>query len=236
MDDDCSTKSYGGQEVKNSTKLDEGGQSLDNDMKTISQDKLLLIGELVDSGQTEFDERHLSKVEGERDILQSSVSSDPNATMSFGEEKVITRFASLVKAAEAALAAAKAKMEKATKQAASKAKATSKDRAEASGEQKQMVEIDKDGFKIPQGAAHQNQKKLEAAERCKVVDRVLKRELGSTENLVNLLHITHEITHYGLSENEWRYYLRFLVNKDPKKLNLPLVARQLVKELETKWN
>ncbi len=45
------------------------------------------------------------------------------------------------------------------------------------------------------------------------------------ENFVNLVQVTHEITPYGLSENEWRYYLLFLVNKDSKKLNLPLVAR-----------
>ncbi len=55
-------------------------------------------------------------------------------------------------------------MEKATQQAASKAKATSKHKAEASGEQQSKVEIDEDGFKIQQGAAHQNRKKFEAAE------------------------------------------------------------------------
>ncbi len=174
------------------------------------------------------------KVEVNRDILESNVSSYPNAPMYFGEDKVITCFYSHMKAAKAALTAAKVKMEKATKQPASKAKSTSMDKAEASSEQQSTVEVDDDGFKIPQGAVHQNRKKLEAAEHQKVVDRVLKRELDPTENLINLVHVTYEITPYGLSENEWRYYLLFLVNKDPKKLNLPLTAKRLVKEMETK--
>ncbi len=65
---------------------------MDSDTKTISKDKFLLIRELVDSGQAEFDKRHRAKVEGDRDILQSSVSSDPKATMNFVEDKVVTRF------------------------------------------------------------------------------------------------------------------------------------------------
>ncbi len=40
--------------------------------------------------QTEYDERHIAKVTGARDILQSEVQSDPNATTKFGEEQVET--------------------------------------------------------------------------------------------------------------------------------------------------
>ncbi len=66
-------------------------------MKTISKDKPLLFCKCVDSGQTEFNERHRVKEESERDILQSSMSSDPNTTTNYGEQKVITCFASHVK-------------------------------------------------------------------------------------------------------------------------------------------
>ncbi len=91
--DDDPSKSYRGQGVKSSMKPDEGSQSSDTDTKTISKDMSLLISEIVDSGQTEFDERHRATVSGEKGILQSNLSSDPNTTTNFGEDKVITRFA-----------------------------------------------------------------------------------------------------------------------------------------------
>ncbi len=47
--------------------------------------------EIVDSSQTEFDERHWAKVGGATDILQASVSSDPNATVNFGVSQVSTQ-------------------------------------------------------------------------------------------------------------------------------------------------
>ncbi len=67
-DDDRFTKSYGGHGVKISRNPDEGKRSSDSDRKTISKDRSLLIGELVDSGLAKFDERHQAKAEGDRDI------------------------------------------------------------------------------------------------------------------------------------------------------------------------
>ncbi len=121
-------------------------------------------------------------------------------------------------------------METATKHAASKAKTVCK----AFGEQQSKVELDEDGFKIPHRAAHQIRKKLEAAEYQKVVDRVLKRELDPSDYIVNIVKVRHELSPYGLSDIEWRYYLLHLVKHDPKKSTLPQIARDLVKELETK--
>ncbi len=179
---------------------DEGSQSSETELKT--KDRLR-----IDSS-AEFDEQHRVKVSGATDILKSSISSDPNTTKNFGEDKVLTQSATHVKNPEAALAAAHALKPKAivmtwsaaqirdalakakpTETAEASAKAKSKDRVEASDEQKQKVEIDDNGFKIPQGTAHHSQKKLEAAECCKIVDRVLKRELDSSEYLVNIVKV-----------------------------------------------
>ncbi len=44
--------------------------------------------EIVESGQTEFDERHEAEVRGMTDILQARVSSDPKATVNFGVSQV----------------------------------------------------------------------------------------------------------------------------------------------------
>ncbi len=125
-------------------------------------------------------------------------------------------------------------MENDTKQAASKAKSASNDKAEASGEQQSKVGIDDYKINIPQGSANQNRKKLEAAECQKVVDRVLKRELDQSDYLVNIVKMRHKLSPYGLSDIEWRYYLLHLVKLNPKKSTLPQIARKLVKELETK--
>ncbi len=46
-------------------------------------DSKLLMPEIVESGQTEFDECHFAKLSGAMDIQQSSVSSSPDATNSF---------------------------------------------------------------------------------------------------------------------------------------------------------
>ncbi len=46
--------------------------------KTISKDTSLLIPEIVDSGQVEFDERHRAKLSGAMDIQQSMVTSSLN--------------------------------------------------------------------------------------------------------------------------------------------------------------
>ncbi len=62
-----------------------------------------------------------------------------------------------------------------------------------------------------------SQKKLEAAECQKVVDRVLKRELDPLDYLVNIVKVRHELLPEGLSDEEWRCYLLYLMNQDPKK-------------------
>ncbi len=62
----------------------------------------------------------------------------------------------------------------------------------------------------------------------------MKRELDPSENLLNLVHVTHEITAYGLSDPKWTAYLLYLVNKSEARLTLLTVAKGLVKELETK--
>ncbi|MBL0686801.1 MAG: hypothetical protein JJV94_03125 [Sulfurospirillum sp.] len=115
----------------------------------------------------------------------------------------------------------------------SKADTKSKDKVKAIDEQSSM-EVDDDGFKIPQWIARHQQKNLESAECQKIIDRVLKRDLDPSENLVNLVKVNHELTPYGLGDIECRYYLLHLVKHDPKKLTLPQIARKLVKELETK--
>ncbi len=113
-------------------------------------------------------------------------------------------------------------------------KSKSKDKAEAKkcDEQKQKFELDDDGFKIPQGTAHHNKKKHQADERCKIVERVLQRDLDPSGYVVDIVKVRHKLSLYVLSDREWRCYLLYLVNQDPKKLNLPQLARRLVKELE----
>lgn len=158
----------------------------------------------------------------------------------FGEDQVLTRWAAQVMNAEASLSVAqalKATMSQNVSIAGIRkvlAKTKSMDKAVTSGKQKPKVEIDDDGFKIPQGTAHHSQKKLVAAECRKVIDRVLKMDLNPSDYLVNNVKVRHKLSPYGLSDQEWRCYLLHLVNQDPKKLTLPQVARKLVKELEMK--
>ncbi len=59
------------------------------------------------------------------------------------------------------------------------------------------MELD-DGFKIRQGTTHRSQKKLEAAECQKIVDRVLKRELDPSDYLVNVVKESHKLSPYDL--------------------------------------
>ncbi len=105
-------------------------------------------------------------------------------------------------------------------------------KAKTDDEQKQKVELDEDGFKIPQVIDHRSKKKLEADERRKVVERVLKRELHPSGYLVDMVKVRHELSPYSLSDKEWRCYLLHLVNTDRKNATLPQIARKLVKELE----
>ncbi len=86
--DDYSSKLHGRRGVKSSSKP----QSFETKLKTISMDRSLLMGERVESGQAEFDEHHQAKVSGATDILQASVSSNPNATVNFSVEQIPTQW------------------------------------------------------------------------------------------------------------------------------------------------
>ncbi len=95
---------------------------------------------------------------------------------------------------------------------ASDVQSTSKEEAttKADDKEKHKVETDDEGFKIPQGIAHRNKKKLEADERRKVVDRILDRELDPSGILVDEVKVRHELKPYGLNDKEWRCFLIFL--------------------------
>ncbi len=56
-----------------------------------------------------------------------------------------------------------------------------------SGGEKSKVEVDEDGFKIAQATAHRSQKRLEADQRRKLVDIILKRDLDPLDYLVNVV-------------------------------------------------
>ncbi len=105
--------------------------------------------------------------------------------------------------------------------------AKSKEEAEAKTdkEQKQKVELDEDGFKIPQETAHHNKKKLEAEEHRKIVERVLPREFDPSGYLVDIVTVRHELSPSGLSDKEWRCYLLHLASTGHKNATLPQIAR-----------
>ncbi len=202
-------------------------------MKTIVKDRSLLIGEQIEDAQKEHNTRHQAKLTRAREIRQIEVSSHPDAMKKFGEEQVETCFSTHKKATATLHAAVEAKKDETDQNDSSKAAAKSKDKAKASDEQQSGGEVHDDGFKIPQGAAHYNQKNLKATECQKVMDRVLMRDLDPPENPVNVVRVTRELTPYGLSEIKWKYYLLYLVKQDHK-LTLPQMARKLVKERRPK--
>ncbi len=68
--------------------------------------------EIVESGQTEFDEHHQAKVGSATDILQASVSRDPNATVNFGVSQVSTQLFEHLQQVQAPLSAANAPTER----------------------------------------------------------------------------------------------------------------------------
>ncbi len=115
-------------------------------------------------------------------------------------------------------------------QSTSKEKTTTK----ADNEGKQKAEVDYEGFKIPQGIAHRNKKKLEADDHRKIVERILDRELDPSGILIDEVKVKHELKPYGLNEKEWRCYLIHLKNAGHKNATLAQVARKLVMELEPK--
>ncbi len=134
------------------------------------------------------------KVSGTTDILQASISSDPNTTMNFGVEQVPTQWSVHAQSAQASSSAAEApKVEGSVTLTAAQlmeklisariqartdmrvlAKSKYKVETKKDDVQMQKVELDDDGFKIPQGTAHRNKKKLAADERRKIVDRVFR--------------------------------------------------------------
>ncbi len=69
--DNKPTNSIGGKGVKSSTKLKT--QSSKTELKSVKFNSSLLMPERVESGQTEFDERHHAKMSGAMDIQQSSI-------------------------------------------------------------------------------------------------------------------------------------------------------------------
>ncbi len=119
---------------------------------------------------------------------------------------------------------------------ASNVQSTSKEETtkKADDEEKPKAETDDEGFKIPQGTAHHNKKKLETDERRKIVDRILDRELDPSGILVDEVKVRNKLKPYGLNDKEWRCYLIFLKNKGTKNTTLAQVARKLVMELEPK--
>ncbi len=99
------------------------------------------------------------------------------------------------------------------------------DSSKEDGNTKQKVEIDDEEFKIPQGIAHRNQKKLDADEHCKILARVLARDLVPFGQLIDTVKVRHELKPYGLSDSEWCIYLCHHVNIDRKNVTLAQVAR-----------
>ncbi len=85
-DDNHSSKSHGERGVKSYSNPGERSQSSETELKTISMDRSLLMGERVESGQTEDDEFLRVKVSGATDIQQASISIDSNTTENFGAE------------------------------------------------------------------------------------------------------------------------------------------------------
>ncbi len=75
-------------------------------LKTIITDSTLLMPERVESGQTEFVERHVAKVSHATDIHQSSVSSDPNATVNLGRSQESTQLSEHLLRTQASLSTA----------------------------------------------------------------------------------------------------------------------------------
>ncbi len=84
--DKRATKSAGDKRVKSSSK--PSSRSSEMETKTISTNSCLLMPEIVDSGQKEFNEHHRAKLSGATDIKKSMVSSSHDDTMKFGLTQV----------------------------------------------------------------------------------------------------------------------------------------------------
>ncbi len=223
------------------------------ELKSIETDGKLLMPEIVESGQTEFDECHHAKLSGAMDIQQSSVSSSPDAKTKFGISKVQTQLSEFI---QQTLLAPQRLISTQTSRPVTRSAAQvmkyfkytiprlgpasnivyfeRRNNEKANDEEKHKAETDDEGFKIPQRTAHRNKMKLEADESRKIVDHILNRELDPSGILVDEVKVRHELKPYGLNDKEWRCYLIFLKNKGTKNTTLAQVARKLVMELELK--
>ncbi len=212
------------------------------------KDTSLLIPEIVDSGQVEFDEHHRAKLSGATDIQQSLVNNSPDATTKFGKNQLQTRLSEYLEKAQTLASGAGKTTVSATqvlkglnytipkKDLASNVQSTSKDydSTKKEDDEKAKVKIDDEGFKIPQGIAHHKKKKLDADERHKIVSCIQSIELDPSGLLMDMIKIRHELKPYGLTVNEWRCSLIYLKNKEHKEISLSQMARKLVMELEPK--
>ncbi len=80
---------------------------------------------------------------------------------------------------------------------------------------KPPVEIDDEGFKIPQVITHHTKKKMDAEGHKKVVSCILGRDLDPSGHFIYMVKIRHELKPYGLNKHEWRCYLTHLMNTEP---------------------
>ncbi len=183
--------------------------------------------EVMTSSPIEHDECHRDKLMGVKDILQTDVSSCPDATTKFGLEKVQILLAEYIQSklavfdvtppsevskpvTRSALQVVRdLKYRIPKKVPASDGQSYSQDKAmtKADDEEMQQVEVDDEGFKIPQGIAHLKKKKLDAEAHRKIVARILARDLDPSFMLVDEVRVRHKLKPYSLNENEWRVYL-----------------------------
>ncbi len=145
------------------------------ELKSIVSDSTLLMPGIVESGQTEYDECHHAKISGAKEIQQSSVSSSPDATVKFGLIQVLTQLLEHLEQTKSSSTDQSSWVTRSAAQVlkdlhytiprlnpASDVGSTSKEETmtKADDEDKQKVEIDGEGFKIPQRIAHHAKKKL----------------------------------------------------------------------------
>ncbi len=164
---------------------------------------------------------------GATDIQQALVISSPKATTTFGQTKVQTQLSAHLEKAKTIVAGASKTTVSAAlalkglnytilkKDPGSNVQSTSKDfdSVKEDNNKQATVKIDDEGFKIPQGIAHQKKKKVDADEHRKIIARILARELDPSGLLMNTVKIRHELKPYSLMENEWRCYLVYLKNQ-----------------------
>lgn len=118
----------------------------------------------------------------------------PMLLQKFGKEYVKTSFSSHQKAMAALHESVDAKKDETDFNDSSSATSEAKAKAKATDKQQARVEVDDNGFKIPQGATRHHQRKLQFTGHQKVMDRVLKRYLNPSDNHVNEVRDAHELT------------------------------------------